>query len=107
MPMAEFDRLSGSITWIDLSFVERERTPEWAIHVGIRCHLAGISLRYASRFLEKFGVKRSHVTIHEWVHKAELQPMSTVTADQLAVDEKMIRLHGQEFWLYAAADPHE
>jgi transposase-like protein len=41
------------------------------------------------------------------VHKAELQPMSTLTADQLTVDEKMIRLHGQEFWLYAAADPNE
>jgi transposase-like protein len=39
------------------------------------------------------------------VHKADLQPISTVTADQLAVDEKMIRLHGQEFWLYGAVDP--
>ncbi|MEF8800863.1 MAG: DDE-type integrase/transposase/recombinase [Halolamina sp.] len=45
------------------------------------------------------------MAIHEWVHKAELQPISTVSADQLAVDEKMIRLHGQEFWLYGAVDP--
>jgi transposase-like protein len=28
-----------------------------------------------------------------------------VSANQLAVDEKMIRLHGQQFWLYAAVDP--
>jgi len=28
-----------------------------------------------------------------------------VTADQLAVDEKMVRLHGQKFWLYGAIDP--
>jgi hypothetical protein len=43
--MPEFDRLSECIKWIDLSFVERKRTPEWAIQVGIRCHLAGMSLR--------------------------------------------------------------
>jgi transposase-like protein len=28
-----------------------------------------------------------------------------VTANQLAVDKKMIRLHGQQFWLYGAVDP--
>ncbi|WP_134672528.1 IS6 family transposase [Halorussus marinus] len=103
--MLDLERLSDAITWIDLSFVERRRTPEWAIQVGIRCHLAGMSLRDASQYLEELGVERSHVAIHEWVHKADLQPVSTVTADQLAVDEKMIRLHGQEFWLYGAVDP--
>jgi len=46
------------------------------------------------------------VAIHDRVHKAELQPLSTVTADQRAVDEKMIRLHAQEFWLYGTVDPH-
>jgi putative transposase len=59
-----------------------------------------------SQFLETLGVQRSHVAIHDWVHKAELQPLSTVTADHLAVDEKMIRLDGQEFWLYGAVHPH-
>ena len=103
--MAETDRLDGCIEWIDLSFVERERTPSWAIQVGIRCHLAGMSTRDASKYLEKLGVHRSHVAVHNWVQKAELQPISTVSADQLAVDEKMIRLHGEEFWLYGAVDP--
>jgi transposase-like protein len=51
------------------------------------------------------GVQRSHVAIHNWVHEAELQPISTVTADQLAVDEKMVRLDGQDHWLYSAVDP--
>jgi len=103
--MLDLERLSERITWIDLSFVERRRTPDWAIQVGIRCHLAGMSLRDASQFLDELGVQRSHVAVHEWVHKANLQPISTVTADQLAVDEKMIRLHGEEFWLYGAVDP--
>jgi transposase-like protein len=99
------ERLSDAITWIDLSFVERQRTPEWAIQVGIRCHLAGMSLRDASQLLDELGVQRSHVAIHEWVHKAGLQPISTVTADQLALVEKMIHLHGYQFWLYGTADP--
>ena len=42
--MAEFDRLTGRIAWIDVSFVERQRTPEWAIHVGSRCHLVFMTL---------------------------------------------------------------
>jgi transposase-like protein len=103
--MPDFERLNGDIAWIDLSFVERERTPDWAIQVGIRCHLAGISTQDASKNLKELGVQRSHVAIHNWVHKADLQPISTVTADQLAVDEKTIRLHGQEHWLYGAVDP--
>ncbi|WP_077152283.1 IS6 family transposase [Halorubrum tropicale] len=103
--MAEIERLSERITWIDLSFVERDRTPRWAIELGIRSHLAGMSLREVSKHLELFGISRSHVAIHNWVHKADLQPISTVSEDQLAVDEKMIRLHGQKFWLYAAVDP--
>ena len=84
--MPEFDRLNGCIEWIDLPFVERQRTPEWGIHVGIRCHLAGISMRNASQFLDELRVQRSYVAIHNWVHKADLQPISTVSADQLAVE---------------------
>ncbi|GAB7011482.1 IS6 family transposase [Halorubrum trueperi] len=104
--MTDFDRLNDGIAWIDLSFVERDRTPRWAIEVGIRCHLVGVSLREVSKFLDKYGINRSYVAIHYWVHKAELQPISTVSEDQLAVDEKMIRLHGQQFWLYVAVDPY-
>jgi len=104
--MAEIDRLNKGTTWIDLSSVERDRTPRWAIESGSRCHLAGMSLREVSSFLESFGINRSHVANHNWVHKADLQPLSTVSTDQLAVDEKMIRLHGQKFWLYGAIDPH-
>jgi len=103
--MPESDRLSECIEWIDLSFVERKRTPNWAIQVGIRCHLAGMSLRDASQFLDELGVQRSHVAIHDWVHKANLQPISTVSADQLAVDEKLIHINGDDYWLYGAVDP--
>jgi len=79
--MPEFDRFSECTTWIDLSFVERDRTPCWAIVVGGRCHLASMSLHGVSKYLEIFGINRSHVAIHNWVHKADLQPISTVSED--------------------------
>lgn len=39
------------------------------------------------------------------MHKADLQPVSTITADQLAVDDKVIRINGNDYWLYAAVGP--
>lgn len=45
-----------SIEEPDVSFVERDRTPRWAIEAGIRCHLAGMSLREVSNHLERFGI---------------------------------------------------
>jgi len=103
--MTEIERLSESTAWIDLSFVERDRTPNWAIEVGIRCHLAGMSLREVSKHLELFGIKRSHVAIHNWVHKANLQPESSRNLNHVAVDETVIQLDDEHYWLYAAVDP--
>jgi len=37
--MPEIDRFSEPIEWIELEFVERQRTPEFAIQVGIQLHL--------------------------------------------------------------------
>nr|WP_256948582.1 IS6 family transposase [Halorubrum ezzemoulense] len=70
------------------------------------CHLSGVSLREVNKFLDEYGINRSHVITHNWVHKANLQPISTISEDQFAVDEKMIRLHGRKFWLYGAVDPY-
>ena len=88
-----------------MSLVGRRRTPEWAIQVGIQCRLADMSMRNASQFLDELGVQRSHVIIHNWVHKADLQPVPTVSADQLAVDEEVTRIDGNDYWLYDTVDP--
>ena len=61
--MHEIDRLSGSTDWIDLDFVQRERTPEQVIEVGIQLHLAGLSLSNTKQYLERLGVKRSRTAI--------------------------------------------
>jgi len=105
MAMAEFDRLSGGSEWIDLEFVERERTPEQIVEVGIQLHLAGLSLSNTKQYLERLGVERSRTAIHNWVQKADLQPTSGGAPNQIAVDETVIRVNDERHWLYAAVDP--
>ncbi len=43
--------------------------------------------------------------MHDWVHKADLQPANGASPDHVALDETVIRINGQQFWLYAAIDP--
>ncbi len=103
--MAEITRLSGCSDWIDLDFVERERTPSELMELGIRLHLSGLSLSNTVSELEKFGVERSRKAVHDWVQKTDLQPASDTNPDHIALDETVIRINGQQFWLYAAVDP--
>jgi putative transposase len=103
--MSEFDRLSRNTEWIDLEFVERQRTPAFAIQVDIQLHLAGLSLSNTKQHLERLGVERSRTAIHDWVKQADLQPDSDVDPDQIAVDATMIRVNGRRHWLFAAVDP--
>lgn len=67
VPMPEIVRLSGHREWIDLEFVERERTPEPAMEVGIQSHVAGLSLSNTVELLADLGVDRSRKAIHDWV----------------------------------------
>jgi len=55
--------------------------------------------------LESLGVNLVHSTVHNWVHKADLQPDDDMTPNQVAVDETMIRLNGDWYWLYISVDP--
>lgn len=99
--MTEFDRLTESSNWIDLGFVERERTPREIIEVGIQLHVAGISLSNTKQFLEMLGVERSRTAIHNWVQKTDVQPSNDATPNQIAVDETVIQLNDERHWLYA------
>jgi putative transposase len=42
--MPEINRLSDGSDWIKLDFVERQRTPKFAMRLGIQIHVAEISL---------------------------------------------------------------
>ena len=103
--MPENDRLNGCLDDINLEFVEREATPRLLMKLSIQLHLAGLSLSNTVLFLEVFGVGRVRSTVHNWVHKADLQPRSERSPNHVAVDETVIRLDGEQYWLYAAVDP--
>jgi putative transposase len=103
--MTKNARLSGSIDQIDLAFIEREATPQFLMKLSIQLHLAGLSLSNTVSVLEIFGVKRARSTVHNWVHKADLQPEEGQSPDHVAVDETVIQLNDEQYWLYAAVDP--
>ena len=103
--MPENTRFSGISDWIELDFVESERTPRRLMELGIRLHLSGLSLSNTISELEKFGVQSSRKAVHDWVQKADLQPVSGKTPNQIALNETVIRINDQKCWLYAAANP--
>ena len=105
MSLPENARLNDSLDEIDLEFVEREATPRFLMKLSIQLHLAGLSLSNTGSILELFGVNRARSTVHNWVQKADLQPESGQNPDHVAVDETVIRLTDEQYWLYAAVDP--
>jgi len=64
-----------------------------------------LSLSNTVSILEVFGVERARSTVHNWVHKAGLQPDDGRNPTHVAVDETVIRLNGEQYWLYAGVDP--
>ena len=81
--MPKTARLTECTEWIDLDFMERERTPRSVIEKGIRYHLAGLSLSNTVTLLDDLGVNRSRVAVHNWVRKADLQPAAGESPDRL------------------------
>ncbi len=73
--------------------------------LSIQLQLAGLSLSNTVSILEELGVERSRKAIHDWVQKADLQPAEDRSPNHVAVDETVIRINDQQFWLYAAAAP--
>jgi len=72
--MSENASLNGNLDQIDLDLVEREATPRLLMKLSIQLHLSGLSLSNTVSILEIFGVQRARSTVHNWVHKADLQP---------------------------------
>jgi transposase-like protein len=103
--MPETRRLTGCSDWPELGFVEREATPEPAMKLGIQLHLAGLSLSDTVSVLAGLGVDRCRSTVHNWIQKADLQPTEGRNPNYVAVDETVIRVNDQRYWLFAAVDP--
>jgi transposase-like protein len=103
--MPEIDRLSDDSGCFELDFVEREATPEPAMKLGIQLHLVVLSFSNTISIIDRLGVERCRTTVHNWVQKADLQPLDGADPDHVAVDETVIQLDKERFWLYAAVDP--
>lgn len=73
--------------------------------LGIQLHVAGLSGADIVAVLADLGVARGRSTVHNWRKKANLQPASGYSPDHVAVDETVIQLNTQRFWLSAAVDP--
>ena len=51
------------------------------------------------------GVDRHRTTVHLWVQKADLQPTDGSNPNHAVVDETVIQLNSERYWLYGAVDP--
>jgi putative transposase len=103
--MRQVSRLSGFRTDFGLEFVEREATPKPAMKLGIQLHAAGLLLSDTVAVLAGLGVDRACFPIHNWMQKASLQPTDGKASNHSVIDETVIQLNNQRYWLYAAVGP--
>lgn len=103
--MNEIDRLGGGSDAIELDFVERESTPTEMMKLAIRLHLSGLSLSNTVSILDTFGVSRARSTVHNWVQKADLEPRGGRDPEKIALDQTVVKVNGDRFWLVAAVEP--
>ena len=85
---------------------ENERNPTPVRVLGVRPHSMGLSVREVVAVLEFLGIDWSHGAVWNWTHdlaEAQADP-PTAEPSRVAVDEKQVRVDGEEKWLYAAID---
>jgi hypothetical protein len=74
--MPEIARLSGHSEWIDLDFVERDRTPEPAMALGIQSNVAGLSLSntasYSTVWVSNAAGKQSTIGCRKPIYSPNL-----------------------------------
>jgi len=89
---------------LELDFVERVRTPKPLMREAIELHLAGLSLSSIKNFLENRGLERTRKAIHDWTNKTDLEPRENIKPDKIALDETVVKVNGERYWLYGAVD---
>lgn len=100
--MPEIALLIGGSDCFELDLLEREATPEPTMKLSIRLHLAKLSLSNTVLIIHMLDVDCCRSTLHNWVQKADLQPLDGANPDHVAVDETVVQLNDGRFWLYAA-----
>lgn len=76
---------------------------------AVRLDVTDVSLRETAAALERIGIKRSHQAIYQWTHRVgegAPDPSTFMRAkpSRVAVDETVIQIGREQFWLYAAID---
>ena len=104
--MSEISRLNGGSDPIELDFVEREATSIEMMELVIHLHLGGLSLSNTVSIHDRFGVNWARSTVHNWVQKADLEPRGGRAPAQIALDETVVKINGDRFWLIAAVEPN-
>jgi len=51
------------------------------------------------------SVNPHRTTAHRWVQKADLQPVDGADTNHVEVNETVIQLNDERYWLYTAVDP--
>jgi transposase-like protein len=72
--------------------------------LAIHLHLGGLSLSNTISVLDSFGFTRARSTVHNWVQKADLEPAAGRDPDMIALDETVVKVEGERFWVYSAVD---
>lgn len=75
--------------------------------LGVRLHLVGLLLSDTISILYILGVDHCRSTVHNWVQKAELQPLDGANPDHVAVDETVIQLNDERYWLTPMSIPKQ
>ena len=65
---------------------------------------ARISLINTIFEVDKFSGERSGKAVNDWIQKADLQPVSGESPNQVALDETVIHADDAQFWLYPVVD---
>ena len=103
--MLEIARLGGGSEAFELDFVERVATPKRFMKLAIQLHLGGLSLAKTVSILDTLGIDRARSTVHNWVQKADLEPLDGRDPDKIALDETVVKVNDERFWLNSAVDP--
>ena len=87
--------------------IQRERTPAWAIALGLAAYAQGLSLRRTALLLAPWGVRVSHVAVWYWIQAfSDNWPVwSGPLPERIVVDETRVKLGGRLCWIWAAMDP--
>jgi putative transposase len=89
--------------------MNRTRTDPAIVRYGLYLYFSSRSFRLAARCLSSI-VRRSHVSIWKWVQKyadcADRFRTDSRAVNEIFVDETLIGIDGQNYWLWVAYEPN-